>query len=248
MRLNGLFESANRRWPRTSGHLCRGTTATPAEAAARGKAPSESPSLRSCYRGGFQSAAARCAGSDAPAPGCKSTKTGHGLALQQNRFARRIGLVRGDVLPVLSIAVARDRRWSGSATCPKFYRWSWRHGSDSCRQKTGLLALSGANPVEQVYGLTRFAVVVRGNLLVQQLHQGKRQRQADEKSASIRPNFFSTISRPLHALRIFVVLHFFPGDTISTSGRVVRCGFHFVLNRQLGVFRGELKNGRNGGE
>ena len=165
-------------------------------------------------------------------------KDGHGLALQ-NRFARGVGLVRGDVLAVLSVAV-REIVAGLALPLVQIYPLVLESMGQLVRQHR--LLRIGGNPVEQVYGL-RFAVVVRGNLLVQQLHQKRLQMEVRIDQAELLQHDF----RPLHALRIFVVLHFFQEILLDFRSRG-QVRFHFVLNSQLGVFRGELKNGRNGGE
>ena len=100
----------------------------------------------------------------------------------------------------------------------------------------------GRDPVEQIDGL-RLAVVVRGNLLVEQLDQKRLQMEIRVDQAEFLQHDF----RPLHALRVFVVVHFFQEILLDFRARG-QVRLHFVLDGQFGVFRGKLENGRNGGK
>jgi hypothetical protein len=85
------------------------------------------------------------------------------------------------------------------------------------------------DPVEQIYSL-RFAVVVRGDLLIEQLDEEGLQMEILIDEAKLLEDDFG----PLHPFGVLVV--HFPKEILLDFGTRGEVWLHLVLDGQLGVF------------
>jgi hypothetical protein len=87
----------------------------------------------------------------------------------------------------------------------------------------------GRDPIEQIHGFC-LAVVVRGNLLVEQLDEERLQMEILVDEAELLEDNFG----PLHAFGVLVV--HFPKEILFDFGTRGQVGLHLVLDGQLGIF------------